>query len=160
MITVREDYRSYSAPAWVQPTIERLLRSVPESHLIGLSAVILTEAAQPSRSRRARRNRRGDALARYHRNWQGDPAWIELVVDEIVKELPRPLDRLQLARDLVFGRVLFHEIGHHLHLTSRGIGRSDELSAKAWQERLSRMHVERRYSYLRPLMRLFRLLRN
>jgi hypothetical protein len=82
------------------------------------------------------------AMGRYYRAARGEPAWIEIVVNEIVGDLPTPLHSLQLARDLTLGKVLFHEIGHHLHSTHRGIGASGESSAQAWQARLSRIHLQ------------------
>jgi hypothetical protein len=159
VITIREDYRTYAPPKWVRRTIERLLSSVHESHLTDLSAIVLTDVAKRKHARRSRRNRRYDSLGSYHAAWRGERAWIELVVDEIAKELPMPLDKLQLPRDLAFGRVLFHEVGHHLHITRRGIGRTGESSAEAWEIRLSRIHIGRCYGYLRPLIPLFRIAR-
>jgi hypothetical protein len=160
VITIREDYSAYVAPKWVRRTVERLLNSLSESHLTGLSAIVLTNAGTRKHARRSRRNRRQDRLGSYCPPWQSELAWIELVVDEIVKELPRPLDKLQLLRDLAFGRVLFHEIGHHLHQTRRGLGRTGESSAEAWESRLSRIHFRKRYRYLRPLVPLLTVARN
>src|SRR5688572_15675498 len=113
-----------------------------------------------ARDRRARRNRKRQSLGRYYVARRGEPAYIELIVDEIVKDVPAPFDRFQLPRDLTVGRVLFHEVGHHLHLTSRGVGRSNESSAELWKDRLSRMHIQRRYGYMRPFTPLLRLVRN
>jgi len=43
---IREDYQSYTPPAWVTRTVERLLESLSDQHVAGLSAVVLTESAQ------------------------------------------------------------------------------------------------------------------
>jgi len=160
VIPVREEYHSYVAPRWFRSTVERLLSAVPESHLTGLAAIVLTNGMTFARDRRARRNRKRQSLGRYYVARRGEPAYIELIVDEIVKDVPAPFDRFQLPRDLTVGRVLFHEVGHHLHLTSRGVGRSNESSAELWKDRLSRMHIQRRYGYLRPFTPLLRLVRN
>lgn len=96
-------------------------------------------------------------LGTYHRPWKGEPAWIELVVDEIVKDLPRPLDRIGLVRDMTVGRVLFHEVGHHLDATVGSVGRTGEHGAEAWGRRLSRAYLRRRYWYLLPLAPVFRI---
>jgi hypothetical protein len=51
----------------------------------------------------------------------------------MVKDLPGPLGRLQITRDLIVGRVLYHEIGHHLDVTLGSVGRGGEHGAEAWQ---------------------------
>ena len=151
MVAIRENYHTYVAPRWVARTVQRLLASIPEAHLSGLSSIVLTETAAVAPARQARRNRGRQPLGRYHGAWRGDQAWIELVVDQIVADLPKPLNKLQVARDLVFGRVLFHEIGHHLHATRRGTGPSGEEGAESWGARLSRIHLTRRYGLHDPV---------
>jgi hypothetical protein len=94
-------------------------------------------------------------MGRYHPRGPSHAAWIELMVDEILEELPRALSWIPLARDLVFGTVLFHEIGHHLHVTHRSLGRSPESSAEVWRVRLSLLHLRRRHAYVRPFAWLF-----
>jgi hypothetical protein len=59
---------------------------------------------------------------------------------------------------VVVGRVLFHEIGHHLDATLGSVGRTGEHGAEAWEARLSRGHFRRRYGYLRPLVPVFGIL--
>jgi hypothetical protein len=143
----------------MRPTVERLLASLPKTHYRGLGAIVLTEtevARSRKGGRRSRRNRRGTALGTYHPAWQGQSAWIELVVDEIVKQLPKLLDRLPIARDMEVGRVLFHEIGHHLDATLGSIARPGEPGADAWEARLSRRYVRQRYGYLLPVARAVR----
>jgi hypothetical protein len=159
VIAIREAYHGYVAPRWVRRTVERLLGSTPDSYLAGLSAVVLTDSPRAKDVRPRRRDRGRIAMGRYYRAGRSELAWIELVVNEIVEDLPPSLHRLQLVRDLTFGRVLFHEIGHHLHATQRGVGASGESSAEAWQARLSRIHLQRRYGYLRPIIPLLRMLR-
>jgi hypothetical protein len=74
-----------------------------------------------------------------------------------VRSMPKPFHKLQVARDAAFGRVLFHEVGHHLHLTVGSAGRGGESSADAWENRLSRMHMRKRYGYLSPLFPVLRI---
>src|SRR5688572_1777939 len=124
-------------------TVERLIASLPETHCRGLGAIVLTDThtTRSRGTRRSRASRRGTVLGTYHRPWKGEPAWIELVVDEIVKDLPRPLDRIGLVRDMTVGRVLFHEVGHHLDATVGSVGRTGEHGAEAWGRRLSRAYL-------------------
>ena len=142
-------------------TVERLLTSLPAAHYQGLSAIVFTEGAVARNrrgARRSRKNRRGTALGTYHRAWNGEAPWIELVVDEILTQLPRGFDRLPVAREMVVGRVLFHEIGHHLDATLGSVGPTGERGAEAWESRLSRRYLRQRYGYLRFLAPVFKVL--
>jgi hypothetical protein len=139
----------------MRKTVERLLASLPESHCRELAAIVLTETEVVRKrkgGRRSRRNRRGIILGSYHPAWNHEAAWIELVVDEIVKDLPKALELLPLVRELVVGRVLFHEVGHHLDATLGSVGRTGEGGAEAWEARLSRRYFRQRYRYLRPVI--------
>jgi hypothetical protein len=42
---------------------------------------------------------------------------------------------------MVVGRVLFHEVGHHLDATLGSVGRTGEGSAHAWEARLSSRYL-------------------
>jgi hypothetical protein len=77
------------------------------------------------------------------------------MIDEIVQGYPRPLMWIRPFRDLAVGRVLFHEVGHHLDATNRSVGRTGEHGAITWQRRLSREFVGKTYDYLRPLAPIF-----
>ena len=152
VVQISENYKDYSPPRWIRYTIERLLSSIPESYTQGLSTIVLadsTAAPKLHKWRSPRRHRKGEMLGAYHRKLNGDPAWIQLVVDRIVKEIPRPLRWLQFARDVTFARVLFHEIGHHLDNTVGSTARAGEPAAEAWRMRLSRTHFLKHYPYLR-----------
>jgi hypothetical protein len=151
-VPITEHYTNYSPPWWVRPTVERLLSSV-SAWSSGISAVVLTNAEVTRKfGRRMRRTRRYDVLGRYHRQWQSEPAWIELVVDSIVDGIPPNARWLQLARDIQIGRVLFHEIGHHLADTVGAAARAGEPAAEAWRKRLGRRHFRKCYWYLRPFL--------
>ena len=159
MVPILEDYQDYTPPSWFQRTVKRLLSSLSEGHVQGLSAIVLTNSSRAmgrKGGRSSRRNRRGTPIGRYHRACRGERAWIELIVDSIVEDLPRPLTHVALARDIAVGRVLYHEIGHHLHETVGSAARGGESSAEAWRKRLSRVHGRKRYGYLRPVLRMIR----
>ena len=158
VISIHEDYRAYTPPRWVRRTIEGLLASVQQSHLSGLGSVVLTNSGTHKSQKGPRRTRRYVTVGRYHAPRQSDPAWIELIVDQIIVNMRFPLNTLQAQRDLVFGRVLFHELGHHLHRSHRGVGRTGEQGADAWRDRLLRIHIHRKYGYLRPLASVFRII--
>jgi hypothetical protein len=160
MVPIREDYQDYIAPRWFQRTVERLLGSLPSAHTQGLSAIMLTNSTRAMRreqKRSSRRHRRGVPIGRYHPAWRGERAWVELIVDRIVADIPKPLLQVQFVRDLVVGRVLYHEIGHHLHETVGPAARGSEPSAEAWHWRLSRLHTRKQYAYIRLLVRPIRV---
>ena len=156
MVPIHEDYVTYAPPPWARATIERLLLSLSSSHLSGLSAIVLTESTKGDirkTGRRMRRNRGGVVVGRYHRATPGDSTWVEVIVDRIVSDVPKQLSWLQCVRDVAMARVLFHEIGHHLHATLGSASRGGELSADDWRRRLSAIHFKR-YWYLRPALPL------
>ena len=160
-VEIHADYRDYTPPAWVDRTVKRLLDSV-SAPLTDLGAIVLTErivATTRKGSRPMRRNKRGTPLGRYHPAWNGQAAWIEIVTDEIVAEWSgRPLANWQFFRDRAIGRVLFHEIGHHLDRTIGATARSGESAADAWMRTLWRQHARRHYWYLRPFKPAFAIL--
>ena len=166
MVPICEDFADYVPRRWLVPTVERLMASLSEGHVHGLSAVVLTNATvaatrkTPKRPRRRRRD--GVPLGRYYPGGHGQEPHIELIVDAIVDRIPRPFDRLQLGRDVAVGRTLYHEIGHHLDASIGAQSRDAERSAEAWRKRLELIHVRRCYGYLKPVARplaaVFRML--
>jgi hypothetical protein len=141
----------------MRPTVERLLASLPDGYCNGLGSIVLTRAdiALGRKRRRSRANRHGIPLGTYHPRWNGQPPWIELMVDQIVKQLHPALAWIPMFREYEVGRVLFHEIGHHLDATNRSVGRTGEHGAIAWEKRLSRCYMQQTYGYLRPYLRPF-----
>jgi hypothetical protein len=154
MVSIREDYQRYVPPAWVAVTIRRLLDSLPDGYVAGLSAVVLTEATKvgKGKSRRVagRKHSRRECLGLYRRWPRGDQPAIFIIVDNVLRE--ERLQWLQFARDAMLGEVLFHEIGHHLHFKVGSAGAGDEASAENWERRLWGMHLRKRYWYLRPVV--------
>jgi hypothetical protein len=160
MTDIRSEITDGTEPAWMRPTVERLLASLPDGSCQGLGAIVLTRsdiALGRRRGRRSRANRNGVPLGAYHPRWSGQSAWIELMVDQIVKQVPPGLAWIRLFREFAVGRVLFHEIGHHLDATNRSVGRTGEHGAIAWERRLSRRFIQQTYGYLRPLAPVFAL---
>lgn len=157
MVEISERYRSNPAPPWMRRTVERLLGSLAQEHLTGLRTIVLTDAASvdggKTRRRGGRKYDRKDCLGFYYPAHRQGPAWIELVADNIIGALARPLHPIQLARDVVVARALFHEIGHHLHATRGSRGQHPEAGAEDWRLRLTRGHFQKQYWYLAPVAR-------
>lgn len=127
MIEVHQNFKVYDPPRWVVATVERLL----------------TDSAAVGRGKtgriKGRKYARNECRGFYHAERRGEPAWIELVVDNI--------------RDMIIGNVLYHEIGHHLHATIGSASSGGEESADDWSRRLNRVHFRKHYWYLRPVVR-------
>src|SRR5271154_5529478 len=121
------NFSGYAPPFDPVPIVERMLASVPPKYLIGLKRVVLTNSSGlPRRLRRAvtkarkRKVKIVEARGLYHREWRGDPAWIEIFVDNALERCEkRWWSRLGFLREAEIGDVLFHEIGHHIHFTAR-----------------------------------------
>ena len=139
-----------------------VLRSVPDEYLEGLNQIVLTDADGLNRVRRRKKTRhRGktknskEAIGIYHQAWQGQKAYVELFVDNIVAQCPKVM-KISPLRNLVFADVLFHEIGHHIHLTRTKVYREREEVADEWMHRLGAAYLKRKW-YLRPLAKIFDL---
>jgi hypothetical protein len=145
-------------PPQVGRSIRRLLAHTPESYLQGLGKVVLTNSTDlPSSEkkrtrRRSMRGREKRVLGSYFQPWKGQPARIELYIDNVTLEEPQALLRIPLFCDLALAKVFFHELGHHLHATKRPERRAKEDVADDWSTRLSRQYFRKRYWYLRILM--------
>ena len=156
VIEIHERYKVTVPPAWFRPTVERLLESLRPEHVGGLRSVVLTDSAGIGREKTGRvgcrKYDRDKCRGFYYQEWRGQPAWIQLVTDNIIAGCPTFLMRLQLFRDQGVAEVLYHEVGHHLHMTVGSATRGGEEAAESWRKRLSRIHFRRRYWYLRPIV--------
>ena len=65
---------------------------------------------------------------------------------------PRYLRWIGLLCDVIFGRVLYHELGHHVH-TIRPEYQEKEDVADNWAVRFSVNYVRKTYWFLYPLLR-------
>ena len=152
MVPIREDYGDYCPPPWVRKTVHRLLSSLSDAHVAGLSAIVLTEAAKIRKGKSHRvagkKYRLNECLGLYRPRRGGEPPVILLIVDNVLAQ-NEGIPRLQFARDFALGEVLFHEVGHHLDAIVGSQAAGPEASANAWERRLSHIHIRRKYWYLR-----------
>jgi hypothetical protein len=132
---------------------------VPDKYLAGLDCIVLTNEAGLSRRDRVgkvwSRRRKYDksrVLGRYHGGSRNRLSYIELRVDKIVSGLSKTVLRVPLLRDLGFGSVLFHEIGHHIHRTIRPEHSEKEDVADSWAGRLNVNFVRKNYWYAFPVL--------
>jgi len=150
----------------VKRVVNRLLSSIPEHSLIGLKLIVLTNInALNRKTRRELRGKKEQSV-----KWKGwyDPsgknhsAKIELLVDIILRPFSKTDLYLSLMQDFIFSDVLYHEIGHHIHLTTGQEHRKEEVVAEQWKRKLFRRHFIRKYWYayfllvsLKPIIRFF-----
>jgi hypothetical protein len=158
-VTILESYKIFVPPDWFRPTVERLLRSLGPEHVGGLQSVVLTDSASIGRGKTqrvaGRKYDRKACLGFYHQEWRGESAWIQLVADNITRNIvagyPAYVLRFQLVCDYEVAGTLYHEVGHHLHETVGSATPGGEAAAEYWSKRLWRIHLRRRYWYLRPV---------
>jgi len=154
-----EAYKDYSPPPQVLRIVRVLLQYVPPEQLAGLKTIVLTNHAALSHDKRRHKLRsRGRqvgmrrVLGSYHQAWKGNPAWIDMFVDLIVDRYTHPvMFYLPVLPYMPFAEVLYHEIGHHIHKTSRPEFREREDVADKWRDKLEGRFLRRRYWYLSPL---------
>lgn len=169
LVEVREVYRDYVPPVDAALIVRQLLDTVPEKYLRGLDCVLLTNEAGLSRRdrigrvwSRKRKFDKSHILGLYHGQTRNHPGYIELRVDKILKWIER-LPAAFLVRKVLFGHILFHELGHHIHRTIRPEYKEKEDVADNWAGKLNANFVRKKYWYAVPFItvagRTYRFLR-
>jgi hypothetical protein len=160
-VEIIESYKGFHPPIPAKRIVERLLAGIPDTYLIGLQSVVLTNASgltgKQKRKKTWTRSRKiliQDAGGLYHRKWQNQSAWIEIFVDNLCKDWPRWAGRLPSLQDIFVGEILFHELGHHIHATQSPEHKEREGVAEEWRTELERLYSRQKYRYLRPLARI------
>ena len=119
---IQEIYKDYTPEVNVRKIIQILLEYVPPEDLGHLQSIVLTNTAVLSRRRKRQRSSSGApisrVLGRCHQRWKGQPAYIEIFVDNILSEASWYDLRIPMLRNLMFAKVLYHEIGHHVQVIS------------------------------------------
>lgn len=153
-------FSTYVPPFDVTTVVSRMLASVPPKYLTGLGAVVLTSTDSLSSQRlksKTKSRKRTVKIAQcrglYHQAWHGESAWVEIFVDQTLKNMPRGWFRPPFSKEFLLGSVLFHEIGHHIHATTHPEFREREDVAERWQEKLTGAYFRLRYPWLLWLVR-------
>jgi hypothetical protein len=162
-VRITEAYRGWTPPSYVLATVEGLTAAIPPKYLAGLSVILLTNQAAMNHDRR-----RGKTLSRgrkvsltrclglYHPARKGQRAWIELFVDQVIRQWPDFVGKVSFFRELYFARTLYHEVGHHIHASFSPEHRGKEDVADVWRDRLVKHMLRQRHKYLRLVMRALR----
>lgn len=163
--TIIAAFSEYEPPFNVVAMLQRLIDSVPDKYLLGLTEVVLTNAGGLSRDRRrsvtkarGRKVRISGARGLYHPASHRRGAWVEIFVDNILNRWEgKWLGRSKWMRENELSDVLFHEIGHHIHFTVRPEYREKEDVADVWKVRLQRNYIQRRYRLIRSVVSILHL---
>jgi len=164
MVPINENYKDYAPPRAVRRSVHRLVKWLHPGHLTGIQAIVLTNAATLGKGKtrrvRGRKYAESACLGFYHRSSQHNGPWIQLVVDNIVRQAPRWFLRSRYLTDMLVAKTLFHEVGHHLDGTVGSRSRSGEEAAEDWSRRLRTQYSGKRYRMLSAVLglltRLFR----
>jgi len=157
-------FSGYEPPFDLVPIVRRMLESVPEQYLFGLSEIVLTNASALTGKRRrgVSKSKRGkvravEARGLYHPAFSGSRAWVELFVDNTLRGWENGWWlRIPLLREGKVGDVLFHELGHHIHFTHRPERREKEDVADVWKVRLQKHYTNDRFWWMATFGRLLR----
>jgi hypothetical protein len=156
---VQENYKDYTPQVNAKKTVQILLNYVPPEDLANLQSIVLTNTAALSRKRKRQRSSSGapisDVLGRYHPGWKKQPANIEIYVDTIFNDASWYDLKLPILRNLMFAKVLYHEIGHHIQIISNSKLVKGEAFADKYASRLSNRMFRQRYGHFRPLWNSF-----
>jgi hypothetical protein len=159
-IPIHENYGTYRPSANARRLVENLLASIDPEYLQGLASIVLSSQVDlPRKKRRQKFLSRGGKHAvsniqgYYRQSWKGQPAFIELYVDKILAPVPGWFARFPMVGFMAIGKVLFHELGHHIHQTTRPEFKEKEDVADEWSKKLMNIAFRKRYRYAVPFLR-------
>lgn len=159
-VQIKEVYKDYTPPISAKSVAQRLVDHVPEKYLGGLEQIILTNASGLPRQRRRHkiksRKRKvhiSEALGVYHKKTNSSPAQIEIFIDNIPELQIKFIQRFPVFRDASIGKVLYHELGHHIHATYHPEHQEPEEVAEKWKQELMGQYVKKQYWYWLPIQR-------
>jgi hypothetical protein len=155
VIIIDEGHGNLKSYMIAEKAIERLLSGIPHRYLSGLKSIVLNDSGTLNHQRKRQKTlwRKHKVAIRksfglYHQRWLGQPAWIEIFVDNIIRDWPPWLLKVPFFRDLFFGDVLFHEIGHHIHYTQAPEHKEREDVAEKWRKQLEGNFFRKKYWYI------------
>jgi hypothetical protein len=134
--------------------VRKLIRIVPQEHLIGLDRIVLVDAISW---------RKGKEMGGIYRPKQDrELCSIELSIDSIHRGMPKVLHVVPFAASFVLASALYHEIGHHYQTRfTHGVGKQER---EKFAERYSKDMMKRRFMwwllFLSPLSSLIKRLRD
>ncbi len=153
-LKIVEQYQDYSPPVRVNEAVRLLMRHVPAEHLEGLHEIVLTNSASLLTSLKGNFTAGGQRFRAADRRgfyWNGR---ICLVIDQIFRQYPESLLLVPMFKTWLIGKILYHEVGHHIHrLVQPGYRDKKEEFADEWRDKLLAAFVNKRYWYLAIVIR-------
>jgi hypothetical protein len=154
-----ENYQEFEPPPRLRGWVEELLNDVPAKYLVGLSTVILTNQNALTRDQRRqkiwgrkRKYRLAEVRGAYYGATKFRPAYVLLLVDNILRSVPSWVLRMPLLCYTEISEVLYHEVGHHIHAVHARVHDGKENVAEDWQRKLKRRFVRKHYWFLLPVV--------
>ncbi len=132
-----------------------MLQGCASHRVKGLHSVVLSNTSAVNRKKR-----RGKTWAKEKKislthclGWyipgvHRQPGNIEIIVDTIQSHYPNWIFKSNFLTDMVLSDVLFHEVGHHIHITQAPEHKCKEDVADKWQSKLSRKYFWKNYWYI------------
>ena len=164
-VEIIENYKDFAPPSTIKSTVDKLLTNTSSHFLSGLNYILLTNSAALSYSKKRNKTwSKGkkvkivDCLGLYHGNKRSSSKGIELFIDNIIKAYKKQLF-LPIAREVIIGEILFHELGHHIHLTQRPKYQEREITANQWSRLLLKEYLAKKYRLLYLLVKFIRKVR-
>lgn len=152
---VLEHYGSVQSRTKLRGAVERMLSHLPRGYFARFGHVTLRDAGSLTRNERAKREKAGPSkhlLGTYYGPTSRQPAHIDLFVDAIFDGRSKLLVNIPPVRDVLLGRTLYHELGHHIQRVVRPEHRDPEEVAEEWRRRLLRTYFRKTYWYLFPVL--------
>ena len=157
---VVNSFTNYAPPVDFTKRIRVLLRYVPREYLSGIDRVTLTHRGRLSRLERrtkiqgrgGRLHRFADTSAYYQQTSKQNPARISVFVDSICDAWTPFVLRLPIAGYCVLAGILYHEIGHHIHVTMQPELGDLETIAEKWKRKLTNKFIDGHYWYMIPFL--------
>jgi hypothetical protein len=154
-----EAYCDYEPPAAIRRQVEVLLQYVPPNYLRGLKRIVLLNRGALGRDQRRKkiwsRNRKvrlAAANGSYSRATRSQPATVRLYVDNLLQVFPSWWTHTPVIGYFPVMKVLYHEIGHHIHVVHRPEYEGKENVAEKWSLKLGRNFYRKRFWYAWPLL--------
>jgi hypothetical protein len=142
------DESSGSLPMDLSKAIRKLLRHLPNEHLIGLGSVTFMDDFDHKNDENL-----ADAAGLYYRSYNMNPAYIELSISGIYGDAPYKMCLVPFVRKFWLAETLFHEIGHHYRHLTHGISKKEnENFADQYQKKFIKRVVYPWRYVLKPLV--------
>jgi hypothetical protein len=103
---------------------------------------------------RNRKSSLAEARGAYSKATRSSAAHVMILVDNTLSMWPAWILRAPLFGYAAISEILYHEIGHHIHLAIEPVYDGEENVAESWQRKLATRFTRKRYWFLRPILYL------